>query len=252
MTTLTMRALIAVLGLAAAHSALAEKDLLSRSTGGSEEWLTYSSGAAQQALPRFTNLGEAALAQSVLGQSATTMGFAEKSPEARAFVSGALYAEALALARGGQFDEARQRMIALVDLTARLGVSPAINDYLARVANLLGREAYDAPALTEMINLAQPFLDQFMGEQSRDLRFLFQTGAWLSDYAMVAASGEYRFLGQPMMLGRTLRELQRLEAPKGVIDALAEIKALTSKKDVGEREAKEVQRLVKKMQELLG
>lgn len=242
--------LFGILLLGQSVPVMAAKDPLSNNSE-AMEWMVYSSPTTQAAIGRAANIGDAVLANSVLGKSAATMGFAEKSPEAKTFLTGALYAEALALTRDGQFEDAGKRLAALADLTADLKVSPALNNYLVRVNHLIMKKAHDRAALLEMLSLAQPFLDQHLGGQSNDMRFLFQTGAWLSDYGMAASAGEYRFLRQPLMLGRTIREMQRLEAPKGVINALQEIKSLTSKKDLGEIEAHQIQQLVKKMQELM-
>jgi hypothetical protein len=251
MNTFTKQLLVSTLAVACMGVAHAEKDPINN-TAVADEWLAYSSSATQQALSPQVNVGDAVMAQSILGQSATTLGFAEKSPEARTFLTGALYAEALALTRAGRMAEATKRLDALVDLTAQLHIAPATNQYLYRVQHLLQRESYSPAALAEMLSLAQPFLDAHNAAQGRNMLLLFQTGAWLADYAMIAGSGDYQYLRQPMMLGRTLREMERLEAPKGVLDALREIRALTAGKGLGEREAREVQRLVRKMQELLG
>lgn len=242
--------LLTILMAGQSIQAMAAKDLVNLDSA-AQEWMVYSSTTTQAAIGKAANIGDAVLANTILGKSASTMGFAQKSPEAKTFLTGALYAEALALTREGQYEEASKRLDALVDVTAELKVSPALNNYLVRVNHLILKKSHDRAALLEMLSLAQPFLDQHLGGQSNDMRFLFQTGAWLSDYGMAASAGEYRFLRQPMMLGRTIREMQRLEAPKGVINALQEMKSLTSKRNVGEIEAQQVQRLVKKMQELM-
>ena len=216
------------------------------------DWLAYSSGPAQEALASAMALDETVARQSILAKPGSALGFAEKSPEARFFLMGSLTAEALALVRTGQYEEAGSRLSSLAAVAKKLDVPAGLDHYVSRVRQLIASEPRNRTALVEMLALLQPLLDDYAGSQSEDKRFLYQTGAWLADLSLASASGNYVLLKQPIRLDQTLERMRRLDAPKGTLDALGEIGEIAKQKEIGERDGKRVQRLVRKLQDMLG
>lgn len=216
------------------------------------EWMAYSSTPVLDTLSKTASLGDLAKKQSVVGKSGSALGFAEKSPEARFFLAGALYAEALALLQGGEYGEAANRLAALAAVSNKLTVPTSLEHYLNRMQQLIATRSLDQAALVEMLGLLQPIFDDYAGSQSEDKRFLFQTGAWLVDLSLASASGNYTLLKQPVRLSQTSERMRRMDAPKGALDALGEIREIAKQKEIGERDGQRVQRLVRKLQDMLG
>jgi hypothetical protein len=187
-----------------------------------------------------------------VGSQALAFGFAAKSPEATFFLIGSLYAEAVAYIRSGNLDLAAQRLAAIETESIKLQVPSALYNYVSRLRNLVETQRYPAEVLGEFAALLQPFLEEYGVSQSADRRTLLRAGAWLVDMSLAAAAGDKELLKQVSALHYFSSELQRLQAPKGVLDALAEFTAIVSKPDLNEQDVARVLTLVQTMQTVLG
>jgi hypothetical protein len=155
-------------------------DLTNRLGEKSEIWASYSSTGVQSALKRSGGLGEDFAANSAFGADASTFGFAERSPEARMFLAGTLYAEALAFTQDGQYEAATDRLLALQDIVNKAEAPVALRGYIQRTTEIIAQSRYDRRAMVEFLALLQPQLDGFAASNSSDMQILFQTGAWLT------------------------------------------------------------------------
>lgn len=243
-----------LIGVLAATAVVAEEgtDLTSRIGEKSEIWASYSSGNLQSAMQRSGGLGEGFTANSAFGEDASTFGFAERSPEARMFLAGTLYAEALALTQDGQYEAATDRLLALQDIVNKAEGPAALRGYLQRTTEIIAESVYDRRAMVEFLALLQPQLDGFAANNSSDMQVLFQTGAWLVDLSIAATAGDYRYLNQKMRIAYTIEEMERMEAPKGVLDGLRTIEKIAGRNQVEKRDVEKIAREVKRIQSLLG
>lgn len=228
------------------------KDLTSRIGEKSEIWASYSSGSLQSAMQRSAGLGKDFAANSAFGEDASTFGFAERSPEARMFLAGTLYAEALAFTRDGQYEAATDRLLALQEIADKAGAPASLHAYLNRTAEIIAEKVYDRPALVEILGLLQPQLDDFAAGRSANMQILFQTGAWLVDLSVAAMAGDHRYLNQTLRIAYTIEEMERMEAPKGVLDGLRAIGEVAGRDQVNKRDVEKIAREIKRIQSLLG
>ncbi len=106
--------------------------------------------------------------------------------------------------------------------------------------------------MVEFLALLQPQLDGFAASNSSDMQILFQTGAWLVDLSVAATAGDYRYLAQKMRIAYTIEEMERMEAPKGVLDGLRTIEEIAGRDQVEKRDVEKIAREVKRIQSLLG
>ncbi|HSG96464.1 MAG: hypothetical protein GWP60_05670 [Gammaproteobacteria bacterium] len=227
-------------------------DLTNRLGEKSEIWASYSSTGVQSALKRSGGLGEDFAANSAFGADASTFGFAERSPEARMFLAGTLYAEALAFTQDGQYEAATDRLLALQDIVNKAEAPVALRGYIQRTTEIIAQSRYDRRAMVEFLALLQPQLDGFAASNSSDMQILFQTGAWLVDLSVAATAGDYRYLAQKMRIAYTIEEMERMEAPKGVLDGLRTIEEIAGRDQVEKRDVEKIAREVKRIQSLLG
>ena len=227
-------------------------DLTNRLGEKSEIWASYSSTGVQSALKRSGGLGEDFAANSAFGADASTFGFAERSPEARMFLAGTLYAEALAFTQDGQYEAATDRLLALQDIVSKADAPVALRGYIQRTTEIIAEAVYDRHAMVEFLVLLQPQLDGFAAGTSPDMQILFQTGAWLVDLSVAATAGDYRYLAQKMRIAYTIEEMERMEAPKGVLDGLRTIEEIAGRDQVEKRDVEKIAREVKRIQSLLG
>lgn len=212
----------------------------------------YSSSAAQSQIVPDKPLSEIALENTRLSAKDGSFGFAAKSPEARFFLAGALCSEALALARGEKLSDALRRVEAIQHILIDLGAPSGLYTYTAKLKNHLLRGDLSAAALQDYFSLLQPLLSDFAKSQSADKATLLTTGVWVTDMGLAAGAGDTSLLRNDVMLKHVIAEMKRMDAPKGVQDALSEIAAISAQTSISERDAKTVLALVQRIQTLLG
>jgi hypothetical protein len=72
------------------------------------------------------------------------------------------------------------------------------------------------------------------------------------DMSLAAAGGEKDLLRQQGKLDYFIKEMKRMDAPKGAIEALDEIATISKAKEISDKDAEKVLKLVKKIQTILG
>jgi len=214
--------------------------------------LVFSSSATQAALAGTQDLGVLAQQNSVLGESASSFGFSAKSDEANVFLVGSVYSEALAFLRSGDTVAAADRLEALQQQFIRLGVSSSLYSYVSKTQNLVSQQRYSNDALLDMLSLFQPFFEDYARGRSEDFLILFRAGSWLVDLSLTAAVGDTAMLQQQAHLEYIVREMERMDAPKGVGDALRQISEVAAKEAITARDTQTVIDQVKRIQNILG
>lgn len=214
--------------------------------------VSYRSDVIQQSLATASNIGNLARSNSVPGLSGTKFGFAAGSTEAKYFLSGACYADALALARGGDYAGAAQRLKALGETLIQVDAPGSLYHYIVRMQYTVMKHAYDQEALIEMLSLFQPLLEDFASTRSEDALTLVQAGAWLVDMSMALSAENSIMLKDRLMLDHMRSEMKRMDAPPGVQNALEEIARIGGQETVTGRDMEHVMQLVRNMQQLLG
>ena len=212
----------------------------------------FSSSATQAGLQGGGDLGAAAKQNSVLGDQATSFGFAAKSDEANVFLVGSLYSEALAFLRSGDIELAADRLEALEQQLIRLKVPNSLYGYATRIHNLVRQQRFSDEALLEMLSMFQPFFEDYARSRSEDFMILFRAGTWLVDLSLAAALGETDALRQEAHLNYLLEEMERMDAPAGVGEALNEIAEISAKDEITARDTQTIVDQVQRIQSILG
>ena len=214
----------------------------------------FDSSTFQSEIRSGKSLGELAKEHSTIGEKATAFGFAAKSEEAKFFTIGALYAESLAYLRGGDTDMAAKRLQAIEKEFIVLDVPNSLFNYISKTRNLIETKRYPMEALGEFLALFQPlFEDYAKGKvKGEDFLTLFRSGSWLVDMSLAAAAGDIKMLKQKATLDYFISEMKRMDAPKGVLDALEGIAKISGQEDIPERDTRQVLKLVGEIQSILG
>jgi hypothetical protein len=213
---------------------------------------TFDSARFQSAIRSGKSLGSLAKENSVFGEQASSYGFAAKSEEAKFFIIGSLYSEALAYLKSGNADLAAKRLEAVESEFINLQVPSSLYNYISKTRNILETKRYTAEGQAEFLSLFQPFFEDYARTKGEDKLTLFRAGSWLTDMSLAAAGGDTALLRQQGKLNYFIKEMKRMDAPKGVIDALGEIVKVAGKKEITDKDAADVLKQVKKIQTALG
>lgn len=213
---------------------------------------TFNSAYFQSTIRSGKSLGALAKENTVSGDPAVSFGFAAKSEEAKFFIIGSFYSEALAYLKSGEPDLAAKRLEAVEEEFINLRVPSSLYNYISKTCNILKTRRYTVEAQIEFLSLFQPFFEDYAKTKGEDKLTLFRAGSWLVDMSLTAAAGDKELLRQKGSLNYFSKEMKRMDAPKGVLDSLDEITKISEKKEITDRDAKEVLQLVKKIQTILG
>lgn len=212
----------------------------------------FNSYKFQSGIRTFRDLGVLAEENSIIGKEAVSFGFAAKSEEAKFFIIGALYSESLAYLRSGSIDLALKRLKSIEKEFINLNVPHSLYNYISKLQNIIERKHYSPEIGAEMLSLFQPFLEDYAKSKGDDKLVLFRAGSWLVDMALTAAAGDKELLRQVDKLNYFIKEMERMEAPRGVLNALDQINKISEEKEIGDRDVERVLKLVKKIQTILG
>jgi hypothetical protein len=213
---------------------------------------TFDSYRFQSAIRSDKSLGALAKEHSVLGEQTTSYGFAAKSEEAKFFIIGSLYSEALAYLKAGNPDMAAKRLAAIENEFINMLVPSALYNYISKTRNIIETKRYSPEAQAEFLSLFQPFYEDYAKSKGENKFTLFRAGSWLMDMSLAAAGGEKDLLRQQGKLDYFIKEMKRMDAPKGAIEALDEIATISKAKEISDKDAEKVLKLVKKIQTILG
>jgi hypothetical protein len=211
----------------------------------------FSSATYQSNIQGDKDLGTLAAAHPAIADQAIAYGFAAKSDEAKFFIIGSLYAEALAYLRSDNTDLAVKRLEAIEKELIALRAPNSLYNYISKTRNLIETNRYPGEILGEFLALLQPFCEDYAQSRGEDKLTLFRAGSWLVNLSLTAAAQDKAMLQQPAKVHYFTVEMKRLDAPKGVLDALDKITTIVEKKEVTDADLKEVLKLVKQIQTIL-
>lgn len=214
--------------------------------------VVFDSSAFQSGIESTAGLAPLADGMSLYGKGGQAMGFAAKSDEAKTFLIGAFYSESLAYIRAGKYDLALERLKAMEKEFVNMGVPTALYNFISKIENTVTLRKYEPAVLLDFFALFQPFFEEYLAGKGADRLTLFQAGSWLMDMGLAASARNTGLLKQPEKVGFVAAEMKRMDAPKGVQDALAELSVITAKKEIADRDADQVVKLVKRIQSVLG
>jgi hypothetical protein len=212
---------------------------------------SFNSDMLQSGIRSPFNLGGLAKQNSPINEQASSFGFAAKSDEARFFLIGASYSEALAYLEGGKLDLASQRLQFIEEQFIEMGVPSSLYTLISKTHNILNTEKYSKEYVRIMLSLFQPFFEEYAQSKSEDKLILFRAGSFLSDIGLVAAAGNTELLRQSTNLTYLSTEMTRMDAPKGVLEALAEMHKISEKENLTDHDAATILKLVQKIEQLL-
>ena len=211
----------------------------------------YFNSQAYQSGINSKKLGDLAAQHSPLREKGTTFGFAAKSDEARFFLIGALYTEALAYVNSGKLDLASKRLEYIEREFVNMGAPSSLYSFITKTRNLIDNGKYPSEYLVTVLSMFQPFFEEYAKSKSEDKLTLFRAGAWLVNVSLTAAAGDKDLLRQPATLNYFTTELKRMDAPKGVMDALGEISQISQKQDITDKDMEKVLQAVTQIEQLL-
>ncbi len=214
--------------------------------------LVFDSGRFQSRISGPKGIGVLASDLSLYGMGGQAMGFAAKSEEAKTFLIGSFYSECIAYVRGGKPELALDRLKAIEKEFIIMGVTNSVYGFVSKIENAITTKKYEPAVLLDFFALFQPVYEEFLKSKGQDRLTLFQAGSWLMDMGLAAAAQDKTLLKQPQVLNYFIAEMKRMDAPKGVQDSLAEISAISAKKEIADRDAAQVLKLIKKIQSVLG
>ena len=213
----------------------------------------FNSANFQSGIQRSEGLSNLAKTHTPLGDKAVSYGFAAKSDEAKFFLIGTLYSEALAHLRDGKSVLAADRLKAIESQFVTLQAPNALYSYVSKTRNRIELGKYSTQALYDMLSFFQPFFEDYAKSLNQDKLILFRAGSWLVDMSLTAAAGNKQLIkqGKPQLEYFT-KEMKRMDAPKGVLTALEKIDKIAGKAEIGDKDIERVLKQVKKIQTILG
>lgn len=206
----------------------------------------------QSAIGTDKALGSLAKQNSVIGDPNTSFGFAAKSEESKFFIIGALYSEAIAFLKSGQNELSAKRLDSIEKEFINLQVPASLYNYISKTKNLVELKKLDTATLQDFLALFQPFFEDYAKGKGADKLTLFRAGTWLVDVGLAASAGNKMLLKQTERLDYFVKEMKRMDAPRGVIESLEAIQQISQKKDITDKDADTVVKMVKKIQTTLG
>lgn len=215
--------------------------------------MNFNSASFQSAIESRDSLSKFAQEQSQVGSQDASMGFAAKSDEAKFFLIGSVYSEALAHLQGGDMQASAERLKLIETQLVVLQTPSSLYSYISKVRICIAQEKYEKEALFDMLSLFQPFFEDYAAGLSPDKVALFRAGSWLMDMGLTAAAKDKELIKQAEpQLAYFIKEMTRMDAPKGVLKAYDEISKIAAKDDIEDKDVAKVLKQVKKIQIILG
>jgi hypothetical protein len=217
----------------------------------SESIQHFDSYSFQRSIISDKNISNLADQASFLDEQSTSFGFGGKSLQARFFLIGTLYSEAMANLQGDDPKSAEDKLDIIRTEFISLNAPPALYNYVNQVINFLKTGKYNPEIVMEFMAMFQPLLHDYAMENGNEKGLMFQAGLWFVNAGLAAAAGDETMLGTSAKFKYFLTEFQRLEAPKGALDALKSLVEITEKKKMSESDLDEARKLINKVQLLL-
>ena len=203
----------------------------------------------QQGLKDDANLGALVAAQQTASEP-TVYAFADMVYTSRAtfFQFGSWYAEALAFLRSGDLQAAMQRW-QMMDRELGQTAEPLLS-YRREMQRTLQHEPPALEQFRTWLPLFESFYEVEAARGHDQTLPLFRAGVWMTNMRLAAMAGDIKGLRQDPAIAYFMSHL--VDVPKGVERGFKRLHKLLAKQTLSERELKTVDKLVQKMQQLLG
>jgi hypothetical protein len=211
----------------------------------------FSSARFQSAIRSEETLATLAKKTDFIPKESVSFGFSAKSREARFFILGTLYSQALAHLAGGDMTAAADRLKAIETEFISLQAPSSLYNYVAKTRNMVETDRYPLEVLIEFLGVFEPFLTDYALETGKDMPLLLHAGSWLNDFGLAAAADDKSLLGQSEKLNYFRDEMKRLDAPRQAVQSFDELVKITEKEKIADDDVKKIRGLVNKIQTTL-
>ena len=211
----------------------------------------FSSVRFQSAIRSEETLATLAKQTDFIPKESVSFGFSAKSREARFFILGTLYSQALAHLAGGNAEATADRLKAIETEFISLQAPSSLYNYVAKTRNMVETGRYEREVLLEFLGVFEPFLSDYALDAGKDMPLLLHAGSWLNDFGIAAAADDKRLLSQNEKLAYFRDEMTRLNAPKQAVQSFDELVKITNKEKIADDDVKKIRGLVNKIQTTL-
>jgi hypothetical protein len=207
----------------------------------------------QVGLPHAATLGTLVAARPVLSAPPPAIGFTPQATRAAFVRIGVSFAEAVATLHGGAVEATAPRLDVLLQTLATVQAPPTLTQYLHVMQTLLHSQQYPGDALASFLSLFEPLYEDAYTQTSGEEVRLFRVGTWVENMALAAAVGAPTALRQEGQASAEVRRvLTLMQAPPGVLDALAQIDQLLRQPTLTAEDISTIHRLLQHLQQMLG
>lgn len=210
-----------------------------------------SSNSFQLAIMSDKNLGRLTTETNFIDGQAISFGFGDRSPQARIFILGSLYSQALAYWNGGDADQCVDKLRLIEQEFISLRAPSSMYGYVTRIRNIVETGRYQRAVVSEFLGMFEPFLEDYANSFGEDAGVLLFAGSWLVNYRLAAAAGDRSMLHQANLIRFFKQEMERLDAPGSVVSSLEELAKIADQEKIKTEDLADVQQLVEKIQNLL-
>ena len=165
---------------------------------------------------------------------------------------GTLYADALAALVGGAVEAAVQRLERLRQTLLSMQAPPSLPQYLREMQVLLQQQPSESATWAQFVALFEPLYEEVYAKDATAGGWvLFQTGAWLENLALAAATGDQAALRQEQAIQYFYDALRQLNVPPDVLAALTRLRALMARQQLSDQDMRAIQIVIQNLQKTL-
>lgn len=213
---------------------------------------TVQAGPWQDRIHNGKELAGYIIAHSVSSAESDGLGLVALPAPALFFRAGTGYAETLALLRGDQTTQARQRVNQLIEALDAAGTPDVLIAYLREMQALIEAQRLSGATLTRFLALFETLYESAYQEQSEGAALtLFRTGAWLENMYLATQAGDRAALQQGPESAYFKHALQPLGVRPELLNALEQIGHHVSQPTISGQDIAAVRTLVQRLQHQL-
>jgi hypothetical protein len=165
---------------------------------------------------------------------------------------GTLYADTLAALAGGAVEAAVQRLEGLRQTLLSIQAPAALPQYLGEMQVLLQRQPSESATWAQFVALFEPLYEEVYAKDATAERWvLFQTGAWLENLSLAAATDDQAALRQAPAVQSLSDALRQLNVPPDVLAALARLRGLLARQPLSDQDMRAIQSVLQSLQKTL-
>jgi hypothetical protein len=212
----------------------------------------FNAYAFQTGIQSETPLETLVTEHSTLEKTTIAFGFTGKPTKTAAFLTGTLYAEALAYLRGDNQEAVLWHLAALEDELTELQAPAALSKYVNTLYSFVEQHQDASTAAEEWLALFEPLYEEYARSHGAERLIFFRAGAWLENMNLAAAAGDKTSLQQDATVQYFIQAMPQLTVSQEAIAVLEQIRQALDKPALDDRDMTTVLKLVKKVQRMLG